>query len=371
MARLTVHRRVPLARRNLLADGRRLLAGVLGVGLALMLVLLLDGLWQGVRRQASIYPDRSGADLFVTQHGVANFLGETSAIPIATVDAVRDTPGVDWAAPVRGQFVVFDLHGKKVPAYLVGSVPGQPGGPWRLAAGRRARDDDEIVVDDVLARRHGLAIGDDLEIGGRTYRIVGRSVETAAVMTGFVVVTHRASDDLFRAPGTTSYVLVGTREVEAVKRRLEARDLTVFTRQQLADRDRRLLTGIFGAPVRLMVAVAFGVGTLVVALTVYASVIERRREYGIVKALGAGRWAVTGVVVRQSLLLAAVGLVVGFGLYLAGRALIAELRPQFSVVLAPGSAVRGVGAAVLMAVLAAVVPARRVAASDPASVYRG
>lgn len=227
------------------------------------------------------------------------------------------------------------------------------------------------MVDDVLARRHGLAIGDHLEIGGRTYRIVGRSAETAAVMTGFIFVTHRASDDLLRAPGTTSYVLVGTREVEAVKRRLEARDLTVFTRQQLADRDRRLLTGIFGAPVRLMVAVAFGVGTWVVALTVYASVIERRREYGIVKALGAGRWAVTGVVVRQSLLLAAVGLVVGFGLYLAGRALIAALRPQFSVVLTPGSAVRGVGAAVLMAVLAAVVPARRVAASDPASVYRG
>src|SRR3990172_2946832 len=97
--------RVGLARRNLLADRRRLGAGILGVGLALMLVLLLDGLWAGVQRQATIYPDRVGAQLFVAQRGVADFLGESSTIPRATVVEVQETPGVKWADPVRGRFV--------------------------------------------------------------------------------------------------------------------------------------------------------------------------------------------------------------------------------------------------------------------------
>ena len=99
-------RRVPLARRNLLADWRRLVAGVLGVDVALMLVLLLDGLRQGIESSGTAYVDHVGADLFVTQPGVANFLGETSVLPRSTVDTVEAIAGVAWghagAGPVCG-----------------------------------------------------------------------------------------------------------------------------------------------------------------------------------------------------------------------------------------------------------------------------
>jgi len=366
---LTRHRRVGLARRNLLADRRRLGAGVLGVGLALMLVLLLDGLWEGVQAQATIYPDRVGADLYVTQAGVADFLGETSTIPRATVDEVRATAGVDWADPVRGQFVVFSLHGKKVASYVVGYVPGRHGGPWSLVEGRSVGRDDEVVVDAALARRHGLEPGQMIEVAGRRFRIVGLA-DASGVMTGFVFVTHAATDALLRAPATTSYVLVGTQHPDEVKDRLADRGLTVFTRAKLAANDRELYTGIFGSTIKLMVAVAFAVGALVVALTIYASVVERRREYGIVKALGGSSRMITVTVVRQTLVLTAVGFVVGGVLYFAGRALIAELRPQFSVVLTTGGLARALAAAGLMGLVASIVPARRVANAEPASVYR-
>lgn len=364
-----LHRRVGLARRNLLADRRRLGAGVLGIGLALMLVLLLDGLWEGVQTQATIYPDRAGADLYVTQRGVADFLGETSTIPRTTVDRVRGTPGVDWADPVRGQFVVFALHGKKVASYVVGYVPGRHGGPWSLAEGRGVRTNDDVVIDQALARRHGLEVGQTIAVGGHRFRIVGLA-NASGVMTGFVFVTHAATDALLRSPGTTSYVLVGTSQPTRVKQRLEQQRLTVFTRARLAANDRELYTGIFGSTIKLMVAVAFAVGALVVALTIYASVVERRREYGIVKALGGTGWTITAAVLRQTFAVTAVGLVVGGALYFAGRALIATLRPQFSIVLTTGGLARAVAAAALMGIVASIVPARRVATAEPASVYR-
>jgi ABC-type lipoprotein export system ATPase subunit/YHS domain-containing protein len=275
-----MHRRVGVARRNLFADRRRLGAGVLGIGLALMLVLLLDGLWEGVLRQASAYPEQAGADLFVTQAGVKDFLGDTSSIPRSTVATVRATPGVRWADPVRGQFVVFDLHAKKVAAYVVGYVPGRHGGPWALAAGRTVRRDDEVVIDRALAQRHSLSVGDDLEVGGTMFRIVGLA-RASAPMTGYAFMTHAATDALLRAPDTTSFVLVGTNNPSAVAGRLRAAGLTVRTRQELAANDRELYTAIFGSPLRLMVGVAFAVGALVVAFSVYASVAERRREYDI------------------------------------------------------------------------------------------
>lgn len=364
-----MYRRVPIARRNLMADGRRLLAGVLGVGLALMLVLLLDGLWQGVQRQASAYPDKVGADLFVTQRGVRDFLGETSGIPRSTVDTVQSTRGVTWADPVRGQFVVFDLHEKKIAAYVVGSVPGRHGGPWALASGRVPRADTEIAVDRALARRHGLKVGDQLEIGGTTLRVVGLA-QASAPMTGFVFMTHDATDALFRTPDTTSFVLVGTRHPGAVTNRLRVQGLSVLTKEQVAANDRGLYTSIFGSPLKLMVGVAFVVGALVVALSIYASVIERRREYGIIKAVGASGWTIAGIVLRQTLVLSVIGLFVGCGLFIAGRALIAELRPQFSVVLTGTGLLRALGAAMLMGFVASIVPARRVAAAEPATIYR-
>jgi putative ABC transport system permease protein len=366
---MRVSRRVPLARRNLFADRRRLAVGVIGVGLALMLVLLLDGLWEGVRAQATVYPNRVGADLFVAQPGVADFLGETSTIPRATVDVVRSTPGVKWAAPVRGQFVVFELHGKKVAAYVVGSVPGQPGGAWSLSAGRQVRRDDEVTVDAALARRHGLGIGDVLTVVGRPFRIVGLA-HASVVMTGFVFVTHHATDELLRSPGTTSFVLVGARDAGLVQRRLEAKGLNVLSRAQLAANDRALYTGIFGSILRLMVGVAFVAGVLIVALTVYVSVVERRREYGIVRALGAGGWTIAASVLRQTLALTAIGLAVGLVFFAGGRWLITELRPQFQVDLTSASLLRAVGAALLMGVIASLVPARRVTTTDPAAVYR-
>jgi putative ABC transport system permease protein len=190
-------------------------------------------------------------------------------------------------------------------------------------------------------------------------------------MTGFVFVTHAATDALQRSPNTTSYVLVGTDHPATVKRRLEAQGLNVSTRDQLAESDRRLYTSILGSPIKLMVAVAFVAGTLVVALTIYASVVERRREYGIVKALGASGARIATMVVRQTLVLVAFGFIVGAALFLGGRQLIAMVRPQFSIVLTTGGVARALIAALLMGLVAALVPARRVATAEPSSVYRG
>ena len=69
--------------------------------------------------------------------------------------------------------------------------------------------------------------------------------------------------------------------------------------QAIVENDRRLIISIFGIPIRLMVAVAFAAGTLIIALTAYTSVAERRREYGIVKAMGARGRFLAATAVRQ------------------------------------------------------------------------
>lgn len=363
-------RQVPLARRNLFAEPRRLIASAAGVGLALMLILLLDGLWAGIDAKTTVYEDHSGADLYIAQAGTRNFFSTTSVIPASTVQEVAADPDVDWAAPVRGLFSIMQLHETKVPAYLVGWEPGQHGGPWDLVEGRAPQNDSEIAVGQVLAQRHGIDVGDRLEILGRPFNVVG-TANADMFMSSFVFMTHAATDQILRSPDTTSFVLVGTDRPDQVRARLESTGLAVLDRDELKANDLAVMSRPFAVPLRVMVAVAFAIGSLVIALTAYSAIVEHRRDYGIYKALGAARSHLYRVALTQTGILAGLGLIAGAALFFAGRALITTIRPQFAIVLTAGIVARAVAAAVVMALVAAVLPARRLARLDPSTAYRG
>ena len=103
-------RSVPLARRNLLADRRRLAASVVGVGLAVMLILLLEGMWAGIRSQSRAYSERSGADLFVLQPGVRDLTPGVGTVSLAALDTVREVQvRRDRRAPGFLSFPFFNI----------------------------------------------------------------------------------------------------------------------------------------------------------------------------------------------------------------------------------------------------------------------
>jgi putative ABC transport system permease protein len=361
--------RVPVGRRNLFADRRRLAASVVGVGLAVMLILLLNGIWAGIRAQSRIYTDKAGADLYVLQPGVRDLTAGTSSLPMSMLATVKADADVTWAAPIRTAYLIAQLHGRKVATYLVGSVPGDRGGAWAISAGRAPRTDDEIVLGSALAKRHGLQVGDRLEVFGRQLHVVGIAAANGFMMS-YVFVTHHALDELSATPNTTSVILIGTNNPTAVAQRLRAQGLNVLTRDQVAKNDVKFATGIFGGPVKLMVGIGLAAGTMIIALTAYTTIIERRREYGIVKAMGATRGRLVGLALLQTLTLAVFGLVAGWLLFLAGRELIISSRPQFSVLLTSDTIAQAAIAAFVMALFAAIIPARRLARLEPADAFR-
>jgi hypothetical protein len=111
-----------------LAEPRRLAAGVAGIGLALMLILLLGGLWAGIQAQSAQYVDATGAALWVLPSGTRALFAEGTQLPTSTLATVRATPGVDWAALAWGQYAILNLHDTRAAVVLIGSTPGQPGG---------------------------------------------------------------------------------------------------------------------------------------------------------------------------------------------------------------------------------------------------
>ncbi|MBI2955210.1 MAG: ABC transporter permease [Chloroflexi bacterium] len=363
---------VPIAWRNLFADRLRLAISVGGVALSIMLVLLLNGFLTGMNQQITAYIDNTPADYYVSQKGVANLQGAGSIISRSNLQKVESVEGVRAAMPVFTQYVILDIHGKKVTTFLVGYEPARGGGPWSITEGRAVNDDDEMVIDRVLARRHGLALGEEMDVLGKRFRIVGLSDGTASWMVGMLFTTHEAATALLRSQGTTSYILVAGNGDSGLGERLKVAlgETNVTPRATIAANDLKFLAGVFSTPLRMMVLIAVGIGALLVGLTIYSATVERVREYGVLKAIGMHNGRLYGIVGQQALSAAAFGFGIGLLLVWLVSAGIQQAWPQFLIVVDRTSILQAAAGAVIMALVASLVPARYVANIDPARVFR-
>lgn len=363
---------VALARRNLQSDPRRLAVGVLGVGLAVALMLLVEGLWQGTLRRITVYEDNVRAELFVGERGTKTFLSDVSAVPLETAVEIRSLPGVDTAAPIAVRQLIVDEHGMKIPVMLIGAEAESLGGPWGLTEGRAPATDREVVIDEGFAGAHAYRVGDELELLGERLRVVGLTPDSRALGNGGPVFVSLGAAARLVGSESPSFVLVRTGDPAGVGAAIRSQTgLEVLTPDQMAAGDRALYDDTMGSVIRVMLAIAFAAGTLIVALSVYSSVVDRIREYGIVKALGAGRRRLFRIVVSQTGSLALLGGALGLAVFAVAKAALTLWLPEFHVELPGAALVAATGAVAAMALLAAVLPVRRIARLDPASVYRG
>lgn len=361
-----------LARRNLLQDSTRLALSIAGVALAVMLILLLNGFLDGMYRQIAAYLEHTPGSVIVAQEDITNLLGATSLLPSGTAAAARGRGAT--VAPILSQFVVLDLHDKKQPVYLVGYDPASGGGPWRLATGHAPQTNYQVVFDRILAQRHGIALGSSVEMMDRTFTVVGLSEETASWMTSFIFIRKTAAEALWRTPGGTSFLLVtppARMTPEALRDRLtDLPGADALLKRDMIANDARLFARFFSAPLQLMIVIAFLVGTLVVGMVIYSATVERQREYGVLKAIGARNGLLYRTVVTQALGIASVGALVGVGAAFGIAQLIMSLRPQFLLVLEPAAVAWSLLAGLVMALVAALVPVRAIAGLAPAEIFR-
>ena len=363
-----------LARRNLFHDKTRLLLSAIGLALAVMLILLLNGIQDGIFRQLSAYYDHTPGSLVVVQEGITSSLGSSSLLPSGTTDSVQQTADVARVIPILSQYFFLDLHDRKVTVLVIGYDPQYGGGPWQLIEGREPIDDREVVFDRVLAQRHDITVGDEIAVMGLNFRVVGLSDGTASIISNYVFVLKSTIESLLFSPEITSSIFVTPADgitPEMLRDRLtEFPGVDVLLKTDVITNNERLFDRLFGAPIRLMVGIAFLVGTLVVGLVIYTASIERQREYGVLKAIGVRNQMLYSVVITQSLFAAIAGAVIGIPLTWAAAQLIMALRPEFLVTLRPTTVLFTLLASLVMALLAAFFPTRMMAGLAPAEVFR-
>jgi putative ABC transport system permease protein len=137
-----------------------------------------------------------------------------------------------------------------------------------------------------------------------------------------------------------------------------------------AETRQRILGNVL--PILIVVLiVAFIVGLAVAGLTIYTATIEKAREYGILKAEGFTNRYLYRVVFEQSIVTGLLGFLVGAGLTLIVAPFAQDTVPQFVVFVRWQDIASIAGATLIMSLLAAYIPIRRLTSIDPVTVFKG
>jgi putative ABC transport system permease protein len=346
-----------------------------GVGVSVALMLFLAGAYGGVSTEANGYVAQRPVTVWVAQRNSTNLVRSTSFLGGATTDAVRTAAGVADVTPLLRLITTLTIRRKGFTAFVCGIDSANAATRPMIVEGTGALGHGNIVVDRALARRTGLTVGDTLSIQGRTFRVSGISSGTNVVISQFTFIALDDAQKLLGFPNVVSFLLVQakpgvTPATLAVTLRDEQPDLNVFTAEQfVANNLEELQTGLL--PILATVAL-FGaiIGASVVTLLLYGAILDRREDYAVVKAIGAGAGYVRLLVLGQSIASVACGYVVGLALYFASAPLIVRIVPVFISALSLEDAARIALATLVMGAVGALVPILRLQRIHPAEAFR-
>jgi putative ABC transport system permease protein len=366
-----------LARKNLFEQPLRFAFSVLGVGLSVMLILVMWAILEGILNQAGAYVKNTDARVWVVQRGFTDIAHGFSVVPSALERELEQIPGVRSANPITGaRSEVPTPEAGETAVSLVGyDTKTGIGGPWEFATDPAVPREGEVVIDETFARTSGLEVGDELEFPDRTREIVALSAGTNQFQN------QLAFGELDDARGLLG---LGRRDVnyfalavdpgadEQVRAEIGERfpDVTAFAKPTFVDNNAAEIRDSFEPVVRVMVGIAFFVGTAIVGLTMFTATTEKSREYGVLSAIGADRRALTGMILRQSAIAAGLGFALGVLLSFPAGWVVLELAPNTELRYPPWLFGVTAVAAVVMALLASYLPVRRIAALDPSEVFR-
>jgi putative ABC transport system permease protein len=344
----------------------RFVITVLGVALCVVLMLFLLSVYRGVREGSLEYVRSATADLWVIQRHTTNILRGSSLLSSGHGYVLRETPGVDAASPVLFVLAtVVSPRGGSGTVYLTGFEPNSGGGgPPRLVRGRTVVADDEIVLDRAFGAKHRIGIGDRISINEDTLRVVGLSTGTNMFVIQYAFVTLCKAQAIAGLPTMVSCYQVAVDhdsdpETVGAAIRTEFPGIAVFGRDAFLQNNlREMESGIL--PLLYVVALIGAVVlTTILSLILSVNVLEQRRTFAVLKALGAPNGYIPAFVIRQALVLATAGTLVAFSLFHPLRLIVRWVAPEVAVVSSLGHMLMVAACVVVVSLTGSVLPNQR------------
>ncbi len=364
-----------LAKENLFHEKLKIILSVSGVVLSVFLILSLSGVYYSMDVMMDNIVGEAKADLWVTSEGSAGSLHSPSLLPLALKDNLSSVEGVSSVSPLIRMPFSTEINGKKLLLYINGfDTSSGMGGPWKIVDGASTPKNGEVIIDRVLAAKNDIKIGDTMTIINKEFKVVGISDETNMMIAYMVFMTFQDAKS-FTLEEITNFFLVKidpNYDLQTVKQNIEreVEAVSASTSAETAQAYKDELIGAFLPILYVLSLIGFLVGVLVIGLLLYTLTIEKTREYGILKAVGATNFFLYKIAVFQALIISLLGFIIAILLFNPTMYVIQRFMPEF--IAETNLELIGLTfvASIISGVIAAVIPMRKLAKIDPAMAFK-
>ncbi len=353
---------------NLVHRPTRSLISVVAIALEVTLILLIVGLCYGILNDQKNRTAGIGFDVIVQPPGSSFFAAISGApVSIKVADVLRGLPHVKVVSPIVWQIATGG--GLEVIDGIDLASFDALGGPFTYLQGGPFRGPDDVLVDDFIARQRHVKVGDTMEILNHPFRVCG-VVENGRGARKFVPIG--TMQDLDGAQGKASVFYLKLDDpantaavVAAVKNHPGMENYSVLSMQEYLSMMAPSHLPGFRPFIAIVIGVSLIIGFLVIFQAMYTAVMERTREIGILKSLGASKGYIVNVILRETILLALAGIAVGIAVSLAARVGIEHRWPLVHIDRSNDWMLRATLIALVGATLGALYPAYKAAQKDP------
>jgi putative ABC transport system permease protein len=346
-----------LALRDIRHNFPRFAFTTVGIGLLLMIVMGMGGIYRGLIFEATLLVNKIGADLWIVQGNTSGPFAENSRIASNLQDRLRTIPEISRSRRFVSHAIQRQHHQKNLRMMVQGLDYPNDKGEWAsLIAGRAlSQAHFEMIAD----RSLGLVLGEQVKFGKDVYQVVGITTGMSGIagdglaffsvsdamaiqfdQPGEAIRLERAArsarseaDDmernqpllLERAAGLAAQIPeLPTPQVSAILVSLQSgantervinllsawSDITVYTAQQQRD---LLLSGTVDKSKRqlgLFSILLIIISTIIIALIIYTLTLDKIHDIALLKLIGARNRVIIGLILQQALLMG----VLGYGL---------------------------------------------------------
>jgi len=351
--------------RNLFHRPVRTLIGVLAIAVEVMLVITIVGLTSGMLQETAKRIEGIGADIMVQPNSSTMFIGFTGApMPIKIADKIQE---LKYVASVSPALLQFNTSGGVETIWGIDPVSfRQVSNGFVLLEGRDMQGPDDMLIDDWQAKAKHVKLGDTYPIFNHDWKVVG-------------IVEHGKAGRIF-VPISTLGALVGahdkatiflvkcTRPDHTDDVMAEIKELLPTNKVQPVKEYMSLMTSTnipaLQTFIHAMIALAVSIGLLVIFLSMYTTVLERTRDIGVLKSLGASNGLIVRALLAETTLLCLLGIFAGMGLSYAVRAGFLKLFPTLSILITPEWMIKAGLIAIIGALVGASYPALQATRKD-------
>jgi putative ABC transport system permease protein len=353
---------------NILHRPVRTIISVAAVAIEVIMILSIVAIMVGMISDQRTRIGGIGADIIV-QPPNASFLSGISGAPVPAkvADVLRKLPHVAAAAPV-----ITDLStaGSVETIWGIDYQSYNALRPFTFLSGGPFTGPNDVIVDDFFSRAdHGHHVGDTIPIKGHPFRICG-VVEHGKGGRKFVPI--RTLGGLMGNPDNASLFYIRSDDLKNQQAIIDEIHSTPGLQQyqvQTLEAWMSMMTPShlpgFNIALNVVIAIAVIVGFLVIFQSLYTAVMERTREIGILKSLGASKLYIVNVVLREALFVAVAGIVIGIACTQLLKLGMGLRFPTLAFQVTNEWRLRGAIIALVGGALGALYPAWKAASKDP------